>query len=123
MGLSKHFKRSNLAPKFFELHTWVKKCHFGNFSERTENFYSYFHSWKSFCILGNILNISNILQLRKYFEDFKIFTSSETFGQRFAPPKTFLKFDNFEETILLTFLQNKYEYFTPEILYWSLGVF
>jgi hypothetical protein len=32
--LSKHFKRSNLAPKSFELHAWVKKCHFGNFSER-----------------------------------------------------------------------------------------
>jgi hypothetical protein len=32
--LSKHFKRSNLDQKFFELHAWVKKCHFGNFSER-----------------------------------------------------------------------------------------
>ena len=34
MALSKHFKRSNLAQKIFELHAWVKKCHFGNFSER-----------------------------------------------------------------------------------------
>ena len=33
VALSKHFKRSNLAPNFFESHTWVKKCHFGNFSE------------------------------------------------------------------------------------------
>jgi hypothetical protein len=23
-----------LAQNFFELHAWVKKCHFGNFSER-----------------------------------------------------------------------------------------
>jgi hypothetical protein len=34
VALLKHFKRSNLAQKFFELHAWVKKCHFGNFSER-----------------------------------------------------------------------------------------
>ena len=34
MALSKHFKRSTLATKNFELHAWVKKCHFGNFSER-----------------------------------------------------------------------------------------
>jgi hypothetical protein len=34
VALSKHFKRSNLAQKKFELHAWVKKCHFGNFSER-----------------------------------------------------------------------------------------
>ena len=34
VALSKHFKRSNLAQKFFELHAWVKKCYFGNFSER-----------------------------------------------------------------------------------------
>jgi hypothetical protein len=34
MALSKHFKRSNLAQKTFELHAWVKKYHFGNFSER-----------------------------------------------------------------------------------------
>ena len=33
MALSKHFKRSTLAQKKFELHTWVKKCHFGNFSQ------------------------------------------------------------------------------------------
>jgi hypothetical protein len=34
VALSKPLKRSNLAQKFFELHAWVKKCHFGNFSER-----------------------------------------------------------------------------------------
>ena len=34
VALSKHFKRSNLAIKNVELHAWVKKCHFGNFSER-----------------------------------------------------------------------------------------
>ena len=66
-----------------------------------------------FYIFRNILKILKFLHIRKYFEDFKIFTSLETFGQCFAPPKNFLKFDNFEETILLTFLQNKYEYFTP----------
>ena len=32
VALSKHFKRSNLAQKI--LHAWVKKCHFGNFSEK-----------------------------------------------------------------------------------------
>ena len=31
MALSKHFKRSNLAQKFFESHAWVKKCHFWQF--------------------------------------------------------------------------------------------
>jgi hypothetical protein len=31
---SKHFKGSNLAKNYFELHAWVKKCPFGNFSER-----------------------------------------------------------------------------------------
>ena len=34
MALSKHFKRSNLAKNIFEFHAWVKKCHFGIFSER-----------------------------------------------------------------------------------------
>ena len=34
MALSKHLKRSSLTQKIFELHAWVKKCHFGNFSER-----------------------------------------------------------------------------------------
>ena len=34
MALSQHFKRSNLAQKKFNFHAWVKKCHFGNFSER-----------------------------------------------------------------------------------------
>ena len=34
VALSKHFKRSNLAQNVFEFHAWVKKCHFGNFSER-----------------------------------------------------------------------------------------
>jgi hypothetical protein len=34
VALSKHFKSINLAQKFLELHAWVKKCHFGNFSER-----------------------------------------------------------------------------------------
>jgi hypothetical protein len=34
VALSKHFKRSNLAQKIFELHACVKKFHFGNFSER-----------------------------------------------------------------------------------------
>ena len=46
------------------------------------------------CSEIHILNISYILHPRKYFEDFKIFTSTKTFGQRFAPPKTFLKFAN-----------------------------
>jgi hypothetical protein len=36
VALSKHFKRSNLAKKFFELYARVKKCHCGNFSERAE---------------------------------------------------------------------------------------
>jgi hypothetical protein len=26
----------NLAQKDFELRAWIKKCHFGNFSERAE---------------------------------------------------------------------------------------
>ena len=34
VALSKNFKRINLAPNFSELHAWVKKCHFSNFSER-----------------------------------------------------------------------------------------
>ena len=35
VALAKHFKKSNLAQNFFELHAWdVKKCQFGNFSER-----------------------------------------------------------------------------------------
>jgi hypothetical protein len=34
LAFSKHFKRNNLAPKNFELHEWVKKCHFGNFLEK-----------------------------------------------------------------------------------------
>ena len=34
MTLSKYFKRSNMVQNIFELHAWVKKCHFGNFSER-----------------------------------------------------------------------------------------
>jgi hypothetical protein len=34
VALSKHLKISNLTQKKFELHAWVKKCHFGNFSER-----------------------------------------------------------------------------------------
>ena len=33
-GTFKALQKSNLAQKFFELHAWVKKCHFGNFSER-----------------------------------------------------------------------------------------
>ena len=36
VALSKHFKGSNLAQKDFELRAWIKKCHFGNFSERAE---------------------------------------------------------------------------------------
>ena len=36
MALSKHFKRINLPQKIFELHAWVKKCHFDNFSERAD---------------------------------------------------------------------------------------
>ena len=36
MALSKNFKRTNLAQNVFELHAWVKKCHFGKFSERAE---------------------------------------------------------------------------------------
>ena len=35
MSLKNKYVRCNLAPKFFELHAWVKKCHFGNFLERT----------------------------------------------------------------------------------------
>jgi hypothetical protein len=27
-------KTKNLAQNFFDFHAWVKKCHFGNFSER-----------------------------------------------------------------------------------------
>jgi hypothetical protein len=34
LALSKDFKRNNLAKIIFELHAWVKKCHFGNSSER-----------------------------------------------------------------------------------------
>ena len=34
LALSKHFKISDMAHKNFELHAWVKKCHFGNFSEK-----------------------------------------------------------------------------------------
>jgi hypothetical protein len=46
VALSKHFKKNNLAQKFFELHLWVKKCHFGNFSEiaglaKLESVYSF----------------------------------------------------------------------------------
>ena len=34
MALSQYIKRKHLAQKFFEFHAEVKKCHFGNFSER-----------------------------------------------------------------------------------------
>ena len=34
MSLSQCIKRRHLTQKFFEFHEGVKKCHFGNFSER-----------------------------------------------------------------------------------------
>jgi hypothetical protein len=34
MALSQCIKRRHLAQKKFEFHAGVKKCHFGNFSER-----------------------------------------------------------------------------------------
>ena len=33
MTILKHFKWSNLVPKFFKFYAWLKKCHFGNFSD------------------------------------------------------------------------------------------
>jgi hypothetical protein len=33
-GTFNALQKKNLAQKIFELHAWVKKCHFGNFSER-----------------------------------------------------------------------------------------
>ena len=35
-ALSKHFKRSNLAQNFFELHAWIKKCHLAIFQKGLE---------------------------------------------------------------------------------------
>jgi hypothetical protein len=35
MALSQYIKRRHLAPKNVKFHAGVKKCHFGNFSERT----------------------------------------------------------------------------------------
>ena len=60
MALSKHFKRSNFSQKFFELHAWVKKCHFGNFSEKGWNGRAplvrpskrHFSIWKIIFVLG-----------------------------------------------------------------------
>jgi hypothetical protein len=34
MALSQHIKRRQLPQKIFKFHAGVKKCHFGNFSER-----------------------------------------------------------------------------------------
>ena len=33
-GTFKALQKKQFGPKFFELHAWVKKCQFGNFSER-----------------------------------------------------------------------------------------
>ena len=40
-----HSKWIHLAQQFFDFHAWVKKCHFGNFSERLKLHLT--HAWKS----------------------------------------------------------------------------
>ena len=45
MALSKHFKRSYLVQKIFELNAWVKKCHFGNFSEHWASYKPFLPLW------------------------------------------------------------------------------
>ena len=80
---------------------------FGNVLKNlSENFWTY--------IFGKLLGI----HFRKYFEEFigKLL-SSENFWAAILAAQNFSEIRIFSKTILLTFLPNRYRYFTPALLF------